>query len=718
MRGQLLTNPRFLALDGEGQALAGGCIHTLEPGTTIPKTTWMDGALSIPHTNPVVLDAAGQAPAIYYRGGLKIRVTDARDVTVMVQDDLQGNDPAHGVSVEDRGGDLAAAVAALAGGGVLLVDIPVTLESDLVVPRSVALQVVASGFVTVMPGAVLTLLGTLQAPCRPVFQGSVRLPPDGLADKAMPQWFGAWGDGVHDDAPAVESLVMSGVGRMILPPGIYRLGDDSEALTLELPPGLTLDCAPGAVLAPATTTTVLLGGPIEAAPQALFQGTGTWRAHEDNRIEGLDIRWFGAVANDASRGVENSAAIQRALDCAHAAGNVSDSASPQVRVPPVRLPVGLFTVAASVDVPAWTRLLGEGFNSILACATDAPALSVLRLSRQVSPSGNNNDWVSSAQVVLRDFAIHGGKRGSGAPYDTMNPMHGIEVAPLYQPYIYAEFRNLLIKEMSGSGLMVRERGLHNSVVRDCIVRDNWQNGIYLSAARQLEVRDCLVRTTKVGPGVLIEGAGVSDCRVSGGRIAVNRGHGVKLYNGPERVLIDNCAITHNGHYPSADDPVTENSSAVWMDLVRHVRIGDCFLNQNTGHGLFVDRSTWIQMVDNLVSANGWYGIFINSANDCQIKGNMVLANSGQLDATETLAGVGLQDGIGLNSYDGSSRNLVSGNIVRSGAPGERQHRYGIHVATVHCVGNFIHGNDLRNAGNSGSWADAGTGTIWSDNQLV
>lgn len=57
----LQPNPVFTALSPNGTPLVGGLLGTFIAGTTTPQATFTDNSLTIPNTNPVVLNAAGQA---------------------------------------------------------------------------------------------------------------------------------------------------------------------------------------------------------------------------------------------------------------------------------------------------------------------------------------------------------------------------------------------------------------------------------------------------------------------------------------------------------------------------------------------------------------------------------------------------------------------------------------------------------------------------------
>lgn len=57
----ILPNATTTFVDANGAPLAGGFVFFYIPGTTTPKTTWVDSGLTTPNTNPVVLNAAGRA---------------------------------------------------------------------------------------------------------------------------------------------------------------------------------------------------------------------------------------------------------------------------------------------------------------------------------------------------------------------------------------------------------------------------------------------------------------------------------------------------------------------------------------------------------------------------------------------------------------------------------------------------------------------------------
>lgn len=62
MSGQIAPEPLFQAFANTGAFLVGGLLYTYIAGTATPQATYTDGTLTTANTNPVVLNAMGQAP--------------------------------------------------------------------------------------------------------------------------------------------------------------------------------------------------------------------------------------------------------------------------------------------------------------------------------------------------------------------------------------------------------------------------------------------------------------------------------------------------------------------------------------------------------------------------------------------------------------------------------------------------------------------------------
>ena len=81
MTASLIPNARQQFEDITGVPLVGGAVYFYESGTLIPKDTWQDAAQTILNTNPVILDARGQA-TIYGQGSYRQILEDAAGNTI------------------------------------------------------------------------------------------------------------------------------------------------------------------------------------------------------------------------------------------------------------------------------------------------------------------------------------------------------------------------------------------------------------------------------------------------------------------------------------------------------------------------------------------------------------------------------------------------------------------------------------------------------------
>lgn len=76
-----MPQPRAKFTNKLGLPLSGGKVYTYEPGTNIPKKTWRDVDKSVENTNPIQLDAAGEAD-IYGVGFYRVVVKDFFGLTI------------------------------------------------------------------------------------------------------------------------------------------------------------------------------------------------------------------------------------------------------------------------------------------------------------------------------------------------------------------------------------------------------------------------------------------------------------------------------------------------------------------------------------------------------------------------------------------------------------------------------------------------------------
>lgn len=84
--------PVFLDLQGL-RPVAGGSVHFYQINTTTPKGTWSDPDMTIPNTNPVILDSSGRANTnIWLDGAYSVRLLDALGATIWTRDVDSGVD--------------------------------------------------------------------------------------------------------------------------------------------------------------------------------------------------------------------------------------------------------------------------------------------------------------------------------------------------------------------------------------------------------------------------------------------------------------------------------------------------------------------------------------------------------------------------------------------------------------------------------------------------
>lgn len=81
--------------DNNGNPLTGGKLFTYEAGTTTPLVSYTSSTGATPHTNPIILDAAGRVPGgeiwLDYTALYKFVVKTSNDVLIATYDNLGGS---------------------------------------------------------------------------------------------------------------------------------------------------------------------------------------------------------------------------------------------------------------------------------------------------------------------------------------------------------------------------------------------------------------------------------------------------------------------------------------------------------------------------------------------------------------------------------------------------------------------------------------------------
>lgn len=87
--GSLIPSPVFTGWDANGNPLANGKLFTYIAGTLTQTPVYTDVDLTIPHPNPVILDAAGRAIIFLASGSFKFVLKSSADVTQWTSDNIQ-----------------------------------------------------------------------------------------------------------------------------------------------------------------------------------------------------------------------------------------------------------------------------------------------------------------------------------------------------------------------------------------------------------------------------------------------------------------------------------------------------------------------------------------------------------------------------------------------------------------------------------------------------
>ena len=185
----LLAGAGWQFFDNNGVPLSGGKLYTYAAGTTTPETTYTSSSGATPNANPIILNAAGRLSGsneIWLTEGVtyKFVLATSADVVLWTYDNISGAN------------DGTAIYAVFAN------------SSD--------------------PTKGDALVGFRQSNSSGNLTGSVgRTVHQKLQEVVSVKDFGAVGDGVADDSPAVQAAINAvgaNSGTLVFPPGVYKMG--------------------------------------------------------------------------------------------------------------------------------------------------------------------------------------------------------------------------------------------------------------------------------------------------------------------------------------------------------------------------------------------------------------------------------------------------------------------------------------------------------------
>lgn len=111
----IFSSPRPQFEDANGEPYSGGKLYFFDAGTSTPRNVFSDAALTVPITQPVILDASGMAPTIFMSPALyRVRLDRADDSLVFDEPQYDPGAAVGGGIVQIANGGTGATTAAAA----------------------------------------------------------------------------------------------------------------------------------------------------------------------------------------------------------------------------------------------------------------------------------------------------------------------------------------------------------------------------------------------------------------------------------------------------------------------------------------------------------------------------------------------------------------------------------------------------------------------------
>lgn len=219
--------------DSNGNNLSGGKVFAFAAGTSTPLDTYSDQAGTIPNTNPVVLNARGEATIFWGSASYKVVLKDASDVEIWTQDNLRAS-----ADLGDLASTSSGKGSALIGYSTAGITVKAALDERLPEIGTYALLRLYSGSYTsyyvrgvsnILDGGHgvfrvdssdttsadnggTIIVDAISRRWKREYTGPVSL-----------RWFGAKGDGVTDDTARIQAALSSGATGIYAPAGTYNI---------------------------------------------------------------------------------------------------------------------------------------------------------------------------------------------------------------------------------------------------------------------------------------------------------------------------------------------------------------------------------------------------------------------------------------------------------------------------------------------------------------
>lgn len=144
MTAQLLPNVIQYFYDSNGAPLAGGKLYSYAAGTTTPLATYTDETAVTPNTNPIILNAAGQANVWIGSLAYKFKLTDSLNNVQWTVDNVSYINP-DSIDLTKINGDIAGLALLQNGGGSL--DVQVDNATIQITSNQLALKSVPAALI-------------------------------------------------------------------------------------------------------------------------------------------------------------------------------------------------------------------------------------------------------------------------------------------------------------------------------------------------------------------------------------------------------------------------------------------------------------------------------------------------------------------------------------------------------------------------------------------
>jgi len=228
--GNPFEYPKFQAIDGDGNPVAGGKLYTYAAGTTTNKAAYTDRLFATPAANPVVLDSTGET-TIYLLGEYKFILKTSADVTVWTLDNISGVASAL-AGTQTYVVDATEADQGAAGSGGSVKDyvdaIGATKTATLLfsrsdssdtttytfstsesIPSNIEMVFEKGAILAIDGGVTVTINGSINAGLYQIFSGAGDARGGAIAatDKIYPQWWGAVGDDSTACTTALQAAI-------------------------------------------------------------------------------------------------------------------------------------------------------------------------------------------------------------------------------------------------------------------------------------------------------------------------------------------------------------------------------------------------------------------------------------------------------------------------------------------------------------------------------